>query len=252
MRKILVAALFIVLISFGGLVSAKEIDAAAIYQGSTIEALLAGNYSGVASVKQIKQKGDTGLGTFAGLDGEMIILDGQVYKAAKNGTVTLEGDAAQSPFYAVTQLRKNGNGVKLAEAADYAALKVQIDNLRSRSDLLYTIVVKGTFAALTLRSVGPYEKPYPLLSDAVKEQNVFQYKNVQGTLVGFWLPSYLGNANASGYHLHFLSDDKQKGGHVLGLQLRDGVLFLDEKSKLEIEFAPYQTVPLLQTDSYKS
>ncbi|WP_346355383.1 acetolactate decarboxylase [Azotosporobacter soli] len=252
MKKILWLVSLVLLFSFGGLASAKEIDTAAIYQGSTIEALLAGNYSGVASVKQIKQKGDTGLGTFAGLDGEMIILDGQVYKAAKNGTVTLEGDAAQSPFYAVTQLRKNGNEVKLAEATDYAALKLQIDNLRSRSDLPYAVVVKGTFAALTVRSVGPYEKPYPLLSNAVKEQSVFQYKNVQGTLVGFWLPSYLGNANASGYHLHFLSDDKQKGGHVLELQMREGRLLLDEKSKLEIEFAPYQTVPLLQKDSYKS
>lgn len=223
-----------------------------IYQGSTIEALLAGNYDGVATVQDIKAKGDMGLGTFAGLDGEMIVLDGKVYKAAKTGKVTMEADSVQSPFYAVTRFEaiigKQLQGVDL----DYGSLKQELDGLRRRSDVPYAIVIQGTFKAIQVRSVGPYEKPFPLLAAAVQEQSVFEYANVSGCLVGFWLPGYLGNANAAGYHLHFLADDRQTGGHVLNLRLTDGKIGLDEKNRLEIEFAPYQTIPLETADRYQS
>ena len=66
-------------------------------RGRRWRALLAGNYEGVASVGKIRSLGNVGLGTFAGLDGEMIILDGVVYKAAKTGKVTVEKDDAK-PF----------------------------------------------------------------------------------------------------------------------------------------------------------
>jgi acetolactate decarboxylase len=34
-------------------------------------------------------------------------------------------------------------------------------------------------------------------------------------MVGFRLPSYLENVNVTGYHFHFLTTDRQAGGHVL-------------------------------------
>jgi len=224
-----------------------------IYQGATMEALLAGNYGGVADVEKIKSQGDVGLGTFEGLDGEMIILDGKVYKAAKTGKVTEEGDKAQSPFYAVTvfdaditkKIRNNG-GMGLDQ------LKAELDKLRPRNDLPYAVVIKGKFKSIKVRSVGPYQPPFPLLSDALKEQQVFDYKNISGRLVGFWMPAYIGNTNAAGYHLHFLSDDCKKGGHVLGLIINEAEISLDETPDLQIEFSPYPTKPLEKPDSYKS
>jgi acetolactate decarboxylase len=88
------------------------------------------------------------------------------------------------------------------------------------------------------------------LSDALKEQNAFDYAELSGRLVGFWLPSYMGNTNAAGYHLHFLSDDRLKGGHVLDLILTDAEISLDETANLHIEFSPYPTRPLEKVDSY--
>ena len=228
-------------------------DRETIYQGATMEALLAGNYAGVADVEKIKSQGDVGLGTFEGLDGEMIILDGKVYKAAKTGKVTEEGDKAQSPFYAVTAFDaditkeiKNNGGMGLD------SLKGELDKLRPRNDLPYAVVIKGKFESIKVRSVGPYQPPFPLLSDAVKEQQVFDYKNISGRLVGFWMPSYIGNTNAAGYHLHFLSDDCKKGGHVLDLNINEAEISLDETPDLQIEFSPYPTKPLEKPDSYKS
>jgi acetolactate decarboxylase len=36
-----------------------------------------------------------------------------------------------------------------------------------------------------------------------------------GTLVGFWSPPYASGIEVAGYHFHFISDDRQVGGHVL-------------------------------------
>jgi len=57
--------------------------------------------------------------------------------------------------------------------------------------------------------------PYPPLSEALAEQAEFELSAVAGTLVGFRAPAYLGELNAAGYHLHFISDDRGSGGHVL-------------------------------------
>lgn len=227
-------------------------DRETLYQGSTIEALLAGNYEGTADVKKIKSQGNVGLGTFAGLDGEMIILDGVVYKAAKTGKVTAENDNAQSPFYTVTFFEADITKKTAARGMDLDSLRTMLDGMRKRNDLPYAIVISGKFQSVKVRSVGPYKPPFPILSEALKEQSVFDYHEISGRLVGFWMPAFMGNTNAAGYHLHFLSDDCQKGGHVLGVVLNEAEINLDETPSFHIEFAPYPTKPLETPDSYKS
>ncbi len=251
MKKTLVMLCFIVSI-VSSVFASPVIDKETLYQGSTIEALLAGNYDGVATVKKIKSQGNMGLGTFAGLDGEMIVLDGKVYRAAKDGKVTVQNDNVQSPFYAITYF--DVDITKQIKDTDLTldSLKKELDQLRTRNDLPYAIIIKGKFKAIKVRSVGPYEPPYPLLSEAVKEQREFDYSEISGRLVGFWLPAYMGNTNAAGYHLHFLSDDCQKGGHVLDAVITDAEINLDETPNFHIEFSPYPTKPLEKADSYKS
>lgn len=254
MKKIILiscSVLFFLASPFASSAATKP-DSETLYQGSTIEALLAGNYQGVASVEKIKSLGDVGLGTFTGLDGEMIILDGVVYKAAKTGKVTVENDNVQSPFYAVTSFEADITKKIESCSMDIDLLRTKLDELRKRDDLPYAIVIKVKLQSIKVRSVGPYQQPFPLLSEAIKEQSVFDYREISGRLVGFWIPAYMGNTNAAGYHLHFLSDDCQKGGHVLDLTLNEAEISMDETPVLHIEFAPYPTKPLNKPDSYKS
>src|ERR1700735_62979 len=56
-----------------------------MYQISTSTALVEGVYWGSVSSSALLEQGDFGLGTFEGLDGEMVILDGEIFQAA--GTV---------------------------------------------------------------------------------------------------------------------------------------------------------------------
>src|ERR687887_373551 len=53
------------------------------------------------------------------------------------------------------------------------------------------------------------------LAQAAAVQPEFEFHDVSGTLVGFWTPEYAKTLNVPGYHLHFVSDDRQSGGHLL-------------------------------------
>jgi Alpha-acetolactate decarboxylase len=59
-----------------------------VFQVSTSDALVAGVYDREVSVQAIPEHGNFGLGTFADLDGEMVILDGQVYQVQGPGRVS--------------------------------------------------------------------------------------------------------------------------------------------------------------------
>src|SRR4029077_7326983 len=53
------------------------------------------------------------------------------------------------------------------------------------------------------------------LKAAASGQEEFLFENVNGTLVGIWSPGFAGSFTVPGYHFHFLSADRQKGGHLL-------------------------------------
>ena len=57
------------------------------------------------------------------------------------------------------------------------------------------------------------EEGVPLAKAAVQPQ--FEFRNISGTLVGFWTPEYAEALNAPGYHFHFLSKDGTYGGYLL-------------------------------------
>src|ERR1700734_1177338 len=73
-----------------------------LFQISTSGALVAGIYSGAVSSGLILQHGDFGLGTFANLDGEMVVLGGRVYRVQGNGMVSEAPADATAPFAVVT------------------------------------------------------------------------------------------------------------------------------------------------------
>lgn len=83
-------------------------------QVSTIQALLRGIYDGDTTFKQLKQFGDFGFGTFNGLDGEMIALEGQFYQAQADGSVHLVTDSMKTP-YATVHFFKTDQEITLTE-----------------------------------------------------------------------------------------------------------------------------------------
>ena len=54
-----------------------------------MQGLTYGDYYGSVSVDEFKQRGDVGIGTFNRLNGELIMLDGYVYRAGGDGSLSV-------------------------------------------------------------------------------------------------------------------------------------------------------------------
>jgi acetolactate decarboxylase len=72
----------------------------AIFQVSTLAASLgASDYEGKITISELKKHGDFGIGTFDGLDGEMVGLDGQFYLAKADGIAYPVEGSMRTPFF---------------------------------------------------------------------------------------------------------------------------------------------------------
>lgn len=205
-----------------------------LYQYATLDALMAGVYDGQLTVAELAAHGDQGLGTVNHLDGEMVVLDGTAYQVAYDGSVHVLDGERLTPFAVVTDFDAD-TSFKAAAPMTFDQLKAAIDAARPSANLPYAIRVEGTFATLKTRSVAAQSQPYRPLPDVLKEQSEFEFINVEGTIVGFWLPSYMNGPNAGGYHMHFVTAARDAGGHVLDCQPADVTVTLDETSEWEAE-----------------
>jgi len=184
-----------------------------LFQVSTSGALVAGLYQGIVSTSVILQHGNFGLGTFAELDGEMVVLDGHVYRARGNGTVSETPVDAAAPFAVVTQFDPQLD-VEIPPAATLAELQRLCDSHRLSNNIFYAIRLDGRFHEIRTRAVSP-PPPGGRLIDAARIQAEFVFSDVSGTLVGLWSPGFSSAFSVPGYHFHFLSDDRREGGHLL-------------------------------------
>jgi len=99
-------------------------------------------------------------------------------------------------------------------------------------NIIYAIKIEGLFEYVRTRSVPAQEKPYPPLAEVVKTQPEFEFHNEKGTLVGFRLPEYLSGINVPKYHLHFITEDKKGGGHLLECETAKIQIGIDFTEKL--------------------
>ncbi len=185
----------------------------AVYLSAPINALVEGLYVENTTMAQIKQHGDFGLGTFNFLDGEMVLLDGSVYQIRSDGKVYDVPDNEKSPFACVTFF--NPDTVDdLEQHEDSKGFYDLLGNLIPSENMLYAIRIDGTFSHVKTRVV-PRSENYRPLVEATKHQPVFDFYDVRGCLAGFYTPRFMESLNAPGYHIHFLSEDRQHGGHLI-------------------------------------
>lgn len=189
-------------------------DRETLYQVSTIDALMQGSFDGTETIGDLKKHGDFGIGTFNALDGEMIELNGIVYQAKADGKIYRVPDNVTTPFATVTYFDRDetvttGQTMNLSEFSSVMAGELPTRNI------VYAVRMHGTFPLVRVRAIPAQHTPYPTLTDAAKEQAVYTYTNATGTVVGFYTPAFLRGLNVAGYHLHFISDDRLSGGHIL-------------------------------------
>lgn len=205
----------------------------ALFQYSTIATLLQGVYDGNMTCGELKERGDFGLGTFNALDGEMILLDSHLYKVPYDGKARVVEDEEKIPFAAVTEFEVDKSFTS-STPMECSQLKEWIDRELPTKNIAYAIKIEGLFSFLKTRSVAKQTKPYPPLSEVVKTQVLFEFTQQRGSIVGFRLPSYMAGVNAAGYHFHFLTQDRDAGGHLLECQTQEIVVEIDYMDKWEM------------------
>lgn len=198
------------------LAAADGLLAATLHQTGTIEALSAGDYAGRATCAAVLGQGDFGLGTFDGLSGEMVVLDGIVYQVTVDGVVHRAKPGQTTPFAQVVRFAGSLD-LGRVDGLDLPGLTAALTARLPDPARMCAVRVDGAFAALTVRSVPAQTKPWPSLAEAIKGQRTYPLTGQQGTLIGYYTPPGLAVLSPPGWHFHFLSNDRRRGGHVLAL-----------------------------------
>ncbi|MFH0854965.1 MAG: acetolactate decarboxylase [Candidatus Omnitrophota bacterium] len=195
-----------------------------IYQYSTSYAFTSGSYDGRLSVGELKGHGNFGIGTFNGIDGELILIDGACYQAKPGGGINRASDKLEVPFAVVDFFSPSTEAVHYDSLNNYTELKEYLDSLIPDKNSIFAIKIEGVFASVKVRSFMKQDKPYQPFSKVAKTQAVSGFADIKGILVGFYFPAYMKRLNFSGYHFHFISRDKNSGGHLLDCSLSQGIV----------------------------
>lgn len=223
-----------------------------MYQVSTLQALALGYSKAVIKVEELLREGDTGLGTFEDVNGEMIVMDGHCFRADQDGNVTLVPSETGIPFGAVAKLYGEQE-FELCDMPDIEAIRTELTKkIEERFGLnsMHVVRIDGVFKKVDARSEAPYRSHHVSLKEMLgKTQKAFVFDNIKGSLVGVYFPDYMDGINMPGWHLHFLSDDRSKGGHVFDVSVQDGIARVDKLTNIYINLpkdAAFDTYSLKQ------
>lgn len=199
------------------------------FQVSTVNALVLGHYEKVVAVKDVLEHGTLGLGTYEGLAGEALIIDGKAYEGQPGGKVIPADPTRGIAFCTVAPFTMAGTVFQVARIADIAALKARADEVRRvecKGDNYPCFMrVDGTFEKITVRSCRRQDQPYRPLLTVTKDQVETTAENIEGTIIGVWFPAFLDGTSIPGWHFHFISRDRSSlGGHCLACTLKGGLI----------------------------
>ncbi|WPO93114.1 acetolactate decarboxylase [Chryseobacterium sp. HR92] len=189
-----------------------------LYQYGIADAFISGLYKGTLSLEELKSKGDFGLGAPDMLDGELTILDGQIYQTKATGQTITPEDQFKTSLAFVTFFRPD-HTFTIEGKVDHQSALQEINKILPGKNSMFAIKIKGKFTHVKTRAFPPVEKePFPALTSISDKQKIFDFSDIEGTLVGFYLPEYLNGINIKGFHFHFISSDRKSGGHVLDFE----------------------------------
>jgi acetolactate decarboxylase len=214
-----------------------EHDSHVLFQASTIGALLDGAFDGDLSFAELAEHGDLGLGTLNRLDGEMIALDGEFFRADADGAIQPVPPTAKTPFAVVTEFEPEVDE-RIEGRLSHQGLLARLDALTPAAACSCAIRLDGRFELVRARSVPAQSPPYRPLAEVVADQHVFELEDVAGTMLGFRFPAYAEGIEIGGYHLHFISEDRSRGGHVLDSRSNGLRARLDFSDDLHVELPP--------------
>ena len=182
-------------------------------QFATIDALLAGAYESGLRVAEARSIGDFGLGCVDHLGGEVVIVDGEAIECTLDGPPLAMDDDDILPFAIVCRF-PDVPRVGLGEQ-DFAGFD-------------------GVLSQVRVRVTPRQHHPFPRLTEVTSHQVETVARDIRGTVVGFWTPAIYQGIAVAGLHLHFLSQDRSIGGHVLDIAAHSGDLHVAAFARFDL------------------
>src|SRR4051794_11597560 len=146
-----------------------------VFQLGLMSALLAGVYDGPTPLSEVLRHGDLGLGTFNGLDGEMILIDGDCFRMRSDGSIDRPGLDERTPFAIVTRFTASSSS-SIDRPMDRAELISVVQTMVPSENYLYAVRVTGSFESVMTRTVQRQTPPYRPMREAVGEQSVLEFR----------------------------------------------------------------------------
>jgi len=217
----------------------------AIQQFSFVDALVAGLFDGAFDASVISATGTLGVGCGDALDGELVLIDGDLFVCRADG-VSKVSPTDRIPFAEVVDFQPTFTRV-LDGPVTEAAFEELVDGLVPSHNLFYAIRLDGTFDSLTVREAVRQQKPFRGLAEAVGDQHESTSGPTEGTLLGFKGPDVFQGLSVADYHLHYLASDRSLGGHAMDFVLREGTLSIEAYANFTVrlpEIESYLTAEL--------
>lgn len=197
--------------------------------------LIGGLYDGFYPYKSLKKHGNFGLGAPDKLDGELMIFQGKIYKTQHTGKTSLVDDRDLTSFSMVNFFHADKKFNPPAGMGKIALFHY-LDSVLTNVNGMYAIHISGKFKAIKTRAFPPVKAhQHTPLAEMLALQRFFEYKDCEGDLIGYRLPYFMDNTNISGYHFHFLSAQKDAGGHIIDFKTDKIVIEIEQLDSYTIQ-----------------
>lgn len=195
-----------------------------IIRYSVMSAVKNGYLDSTLTTKKAKEEGNFGIGGFSSFSGELILLDGQMYKIPLNGIPIIARDDEPITYIELTKFNPYYNFAITTSYTKEQLLK-KIDKVTDNKNIFYTVKIKGTFSSIEFRTLKEQNQPNLTKVCAKNIDTIFLQQNIKGTIIGFINPPYVqGGIDYPGAHFHFISDDHKIGGHVYNFTINNAVV----------------------------
>ncbi len=214
------------------------LDRHALYQSTPLAYLQAGNYNTSITVEQFKSIGNFGIGTFDGFDGEAVLLNGVVYRITGTGKIVIP-DNPTKLLFGSCMLFDVEKRFTIRNVASYTDFQQALQSSFSTNLYIRAIQVEGTFNSIRVSCNEKQNPPYKPFNEASHHTKEYTWKNMSGTLIGFWTPPTVPEAvMTAGFHLQFISEDKTMGGRVVDFQADKLTILFKQIMRLTVNYSP--------------
>lgn len=190
-------------------------------------------FDGNVPLEDLLKYGDFGIGTFNNINGELIAVNGEIYRTKADGGAERVLDLSEKTPYSIMAEFKPQIEIEVKNMG-LEEVQAKLDTVLDNKSTIYAVALNGQFQWIRTRAPQPSYPPYKSLADIIADQPSSTFNNIGGDIVGFYTPEFLGALGVPGYHLHFIDAARQVGGHLQDAHVQSATVQLQALTEISI------------------